>query len=114
MIGGERDNNRIVSALSGIRRAGRNCGSGIAPHRFEQDVGLGSDFRQLLGNQKTILRVSYNDWAIEQRRIQDSVYGVLKGRMRTKQRQKLFGTPLPRRRPQPGAGPATHDQRNDL
>jgi hypothetical protein len=83
VVGGERNNDWIVGALGCICCAGRNSGSGIAPRRLEQDIGFGSDFRELLGDQKTILRVGYDDRASEQRRTQNAVHRVLKRRMRT-------------------------------
>src|SRR5271157_1774602 len=41
VIGGKRDDDRVVGALGRKGGASRNCGPGIAAHRFEQDVGFG-------------------------------------------------------------------------
>jgi hypothetical protein len=93
VIGGERDNYRITVALGGKCRASGNSRPGIASYRLEQDVGLNADFGQLLGDQKTILRVGYDDRAAEQARVRNPVQGILKGRTRTEQWQELFGRP---------------------
>ena len=84
MIGGERDDHRIVAAAKRIFGAGGNRRPGIAPDRFEQDVGLRADRGQLLGDQKPILAVGHDDRAAEQRRIGYAANGLLKGRQRTK------------------------------
>jgi hypothetical protein len=110
VIGGERDNYRITVALGGKCRASGNSRPGIASYRLEQDVGLNADFGQLLGDQKTILRVGYDDRAAEQARVRNPVQGILKGRTRTEQWQELFGAAFARCRPQPRAGAAAHDQ----
>jgi hypothetical protein len=99
MIGGERNDQRIAVALGRECRAGRNRGTGIAPQRLQEDVSLGTDRRELLGHQKTILVVGDDDRPAEQRRIGHAADRVLKRRLRTKQRQELLGTALARRRP---------------
>src|SRR5262249_4200011 len=66
VIGGESNNNWIIGALLGrIGGTRRNCGAGIAAHRLEDDIGLSTNFRQLLGHQKTILRIGDNDRSSE-------------------------------------------------
>ena len=113
MISGERDHDGIAAAPLRVAGAGDNCRSGITPHRFEQDIGLGADRRQLLGDQKPILPIGDDDRATKQRRIGNAADGLLKGRMRPEQRQKLLGAIFTRRRPQPGTGAAAHDEGND-
>ena len=50
MVGGERNDQRIVAALQRVNRAGNNGRAGIAPHRLEQDIRLDSDCSKLLGD----------------------------------------------------------------
>ena len=86
MIRGERDNDGIVTAAKRVFSAGSYCRPGIAPDRFEQDIGFCANRGQLLGDQKPILAVGYDDRTAEQRRVGHAANGFLEGRQRTKQR----------------------------
>ena len=77
MIGGERDKDRIVTAaecISGARDDGR---TGIPPHRFEQNVGLRTDRRELLGHQEAILPIGHDHRPAKQSRIGHAANGFL-------------------------------------
>jgi hypothetical protein len=113
MVGGQGYQQTIFIALSRKCCAGSNSGAGIPSHRFKQDVGLGPDRRQLLGHEKAVLIIGHDDRPTEQSRIRDPLDGILQHRMRTKQGQELLGTSFARGWPQPRAGAAAHDQRDD-
>ena len=90
------------------------AGTGIAPDRLEHDIGFDADGGELFGHQEPVLIIGHDDRAAKQRRIGDPANGILKRRVRTKQRQELLRPAFARRRPQPGTGAAAHDQGNDL
>jgi hypothetical protein len=68
---------------------------------------------ELFGDQETILSVGHDERTAEQGRIRNSADRVLERRIRAEQRQKLLGRALARGRPEPRAGTAAHDQRDD-
>ena len=113
VVGGQRYQQSIFVALGRKCSARGNSGAGIPPHRFKQDVGLGPNRRQLLGHEKAVLIIGHDDRPTEEGRIRHPPDGILERRMRTKQRQELLGTSFARGRPQPRAGAAAHDQRDD-
>ena len=80
MIGGKRDDQRIVAAAERKSRARDNRRTGIPPHRFEQDVGLRTDRRELLGDQEAILRVGDDHRPAKQSRIGHAANGFLERR----------------------------------
>jgi hypothetical protein len=63
VIGGKRNDQRVVFALGGKHRAGGNGWTGIAPHRLKHDIGLRSDRGELIGDQETILIVGHDERA---------------------------------------------------
>ena len=69
VIGGKRDDDRVVGALGRKGGASRNCGPQIATHRFEQNVGFGAYFRQLFRDQEPILRIGHDNGSSEHGRI---------------------------------------------
>ena len=68
VIGGERQHDRLL--VAGLRegRACRDRGSGIPPHRLQQDVGFQADLGQLLQHHEAIGGVGDDDRPFEQRR----------------------------------------------
>ena len=113
MIGGERHQHRIAVALRAKRGAGRDRRTGIAAHRLEQDVGLDADLGELFLDDETILRVGDDDRPPEHRGIRHPQHRFLEGRARAEQRQELLRPAFARGRPQPRAGAAAHDERNN-
>ena len=113
MVGGKRDDDGAIVARQRVAGAGGDRRTGIAPRRLEQDIGLGADGGELLGDEEAVLAVGHHDRSSKQSRIGDPAHGLLEGRQRAEQRQELLGPVLARRRPQPGAGAAAHDQGDD-
>jgi hypothetical protein len=113
VVGGKRDDDGAIIARQRVAGAGGDRRTGIAPRRLEQDVGLGADGGKLLGNEEAVLAVGHHDRPSKQSRIGDPAHGLLEGRQRAEQRQELLGPVLARRRPQPRAGAAAHDQGDD-
>ena len=113
MIGGKRDDQRIIAAAERKSRAGDNRRTGIPPRRFEQNVGFRTDRRELLGDQETILGVGHDHRPAKQSRIGHATNGFLEGRQRPEQRQELLRSIFARGRPQPRPGATAHDEGND-
>jgi hypothetical protein len=113
VVGGKRDDDGAIIARQRVAGAGGDRRTGIAPRRLEQDVGLGADGGKLLGDEEAVLTVGHHDRPSKQSRIGDPAHGLLEGRQRAEQRQELLGPVLARRRPQPRAGAAAHDQGDD-
>jgi len=113
VIGGKRDDDGTIIARQRVAGAGGDRRTGIAPRRLEQNVGFGADGRKLFGDQEPVLAVGHNDRPSKQRRVGDPAHGLLERRQRTEQRQELLRPVFARGRPQPRAGAAAHDQRND-
>ena len=80
MIGGKRDDERIVAAPERISRARDNGRTGIPPHRLEQNVGFRTNRRELLGDQEAVLGVGDDDRPTEQGRIGHAANGFLERR----------------------------------
>ena len=113
VVGGKGDDDGAIIARQRIAGAGGDRRAGIAPRRLEQDIGLGADGGKLLGNEELVLTVGHHDRPSKQARIGDPAHSFLEGRQRAEQRQELLGPVLARRRPQPRAGAAAHDQGDD-
>ena len=113
VIGGERQNDRILVAHLRKGRAGRDRRAGIPPHRLQQDIGLKPDLGKLLEHHEPIGGVGDDDRTLEQSRIRHPQQRILKCRTHPEQRQELLGMDLARSRPQPRSGAAAHDQWND-
>ena len=113
VVGREHQEHRVLVAPLRERRSRGDGRAGIAPHRLEQDVGLGVDLGQLLGDQETILAVGDDDRPREQAGLGHAQHGVLKGRAWTEQLQELLRPALARAWPKPRARSAAHDQRDD-
>src|ERR1700722_10520869 len=113
MIGGKRHDNGIAVAPRCKCGAGEGRGPRIAPHRFEKNIGLHRHSHELLSNDETILCIGDDDRTTKQCRVGNPAKSLLKRRILTKQRQKLLGSILARRRPQPRPGTTTHDEGND-
>jgi hypothetical protein len=58
----------LVDARVAHSRAGGDRRTGIAPRRFEQNVGFDPDRRQLLGDQEPVLTIGHHDRPSKQSR----------------------------------------------
>jgi hypothetical protein len=83
VIDGKRDDQGIAFALGGKSRAGCNGRTGIAPYRFQHDIGFDSDRGELFGDQEAILIVGHDERTAEQSWIRNAADRVLECRMRT-------------------------------
>jgi hypothetical protein len=86
VVGGKSDDDGAVVARQRIAGAGGGRRAGIAPRRFEQNVGFGANGRKLLGDQEPVLAVGHHDRPSKQSRVGDPAHGLLERRQRTDNR----------------------------
>jgi hypothetical protein len=65
MIGGEHDDDRLRRAARGEAGGHGDGGAGVAARGFEDDVGLGADLAQLVGDEKAIVLIGDDDRRLE-------------------------------------------------
>jgi hypothetical protein len=113
VVGGQHQRQGVGAALESEHGSDCDRRAGVAPHRLEHDVGLDAALAQLLGHHEAEIGAGDDDRAGEQRGVGNPRQHLLKGRLRPDQGDELLGHALARHRPQPGAGAAAHDHRND-
>ena len=114
VIGCEHQHQGVAVALGREHGGNRDRRPGIAAHRLEHDVRLDAALAQLLRHHEAKVGLGDHDRARKQFGIRYAREHLLKGRFLSDQGHELLGHALARDRPQPRAGAAAHDHRDDL
>ena len=105
---------RIAIAFGRKYRGDRDCGTGIAAHGLEHDVGFNATLAQLLRHDKPEVRIGDDNRTPEQVGIGNAPKHLLECRPFADERDELLGHAFARHWPQPCSGAAAHDHRDDL
>lgn len=113
VVGGDHQCDRV--GASARRQAGRDRHGGgrVAPHGFENDLGLQTDRLQLLGSDEAHLARGH-DQRLGEGRVVEALGRDLEVRQVVQQGDELLGHAFARSRPQARARSATHDHGEDL
>lgn len=105
MVGGQHQQQRVITGLPGQQRRTGNRRGGIAPFRFEYDTRRLIPFAQLFGHQETMAMVA-NDHGGRSLETGQPRKRLLQQTVSRGQAQELLGHLLPRERPQASAATA--------